>query len=119
MRHLYCAMRKYGVDKFKIILIEECKSLQEMKEKESYYCKYFNAYTDGYNMTTAGEANPMECYKSKKSHNDKMRSSEVRNKISATMKKVRANSKDNIYIYKDKNMKRISKSNLDNYLDKG
>ncbi len=115
-RAIYCAMRKYGVDNFKIELIEECSSYEDMVYKEAYYCKQLNAYTHGYNMTTAGEINPMECAKSKQSHDNKMRSEAVRSKISNSMKAVRARSKNHIYIHRGKEQKRIPPEKVADYL---
>ena len=40
-------------------------------------------------MTEAGETNPMDSIKSREAHDNKMRSAEVREKISKTMKIVR------------------------------
>ena len=119
MRHLYCAMRKYGVENFRIELIEECTSYTEMVEKEVYYCDKYNAYSNGYNMTTAGEVNPMECQKSKDSHDRKMRTPTVRNKISASMRDLRAKSDKKILIHLGKVGKRVSEKELPNYLEKG
>lgn len=118
-RHLYQAMRKYGVDKFHIELIEECCSFDDMVYKEAYYCEKYRAYTDGYNMTTGGEINPMECVKAKFSHDTKMRSLSVRSKISQTMKKVRAESDKNILIHKGEKGKRVNIQSLDSYLQDG
>lgn len=118
-RHIYCAMRKYGLEHFSIILLETYKSLSDVIKKEAYYCKKLNAYTDGYNMTTAGEVNPMDCAISKQSHDTIMRDPDVRLKISATMKKVRVESKDWIYIFKDRCEKRINPADLHFYLQQG
>lgn len=119
MRQLYCAMRKYGVENFHIELIEEYNNLEDMIAGEAYYCDFYDSYKNGYNMTTAGEINPMECSKSKMSHDLKMRSKAVKIKISNTMKQVRAKSKNHIYIHKDKQMKRIDPCLLDNYIKQG
>lgn len=118
-RHLYSAMRKYGANNFKIELIEECSTLDDMIEKEAYYCELLEAYTKGYNMTTAGETNPMECEKARASHKRKMQSAEVRSKISETMKRIRANSPKTISIHKGKIGKSISPEELDYYINNG
>ena len=112
-------MRKYGVENFHIELIQEYTTLEDMISGEAHYCEVYDAYNNGYNMTTAGEINPMECSKSKYSHDIKMRSSEVRNKISMKMKQIRADSKNYIYVHKDKKMKRIDPSLFDNYQKEG
>lgn len=118
-RHLYSAMRKYGVNNFKIELIEECSTLDEMIEKEAYYCELLEAYTKGYNMTTAGEINPMECKKAKASHRRKMQSEQVKSKISETMKLIRSTSTKTLLIRKGKEGKRISPDELTYYINNG
>lgn len=55
--HLYYAMRKYGIDKFNIQIIEEC-SDEELILKEAYWIQYYDSYKNGYNMTEGkGEGN--------------------------------------------------------------
>ena len=51
-RPLYAAMRKYGVEHFKIELIEET---ENPEEKEIYWSGYFDGYTQGYNATKGGD----------------------------------------------------------------
>ena len=57
-RRLYRAMRKHGVDKFKMVVIAE---LNELKDKdllfkvEKQYIKEFNSYWFGYNDTIGGK----------------------------------------------------------------
>lgn len=118
-RQIYAAMRKYGVEHFKIEPIYECDNLDELVQAEYTLCKQYRAYTDGYNMTEAGEINPMECEKAKETHNYRMKSIAVRSKISATMKKVREKSKNYIYIHKDKEQKRIDPSDLQTFINNG
>jgi len=65
------------------------------------------------------ENNPMMNNKIKVRHDEKMRSEEVRNKISKSMAKSRANSDKNIHITKGKLMKRISQIELESYLSDG
>lgn len=55
------AIRKYGPDNFLIEKIDEGQTLQELKEKEIYWVKYFNAYAfdennNGYNSTRGGDS---------------------------------------------------------------
>lgn len=54
------AIKKYGVDNFKIEQIEECMNEQEMKDKESYYILKYKSYLKniGYNLKTESE----ECF---------------------------------------------------------
>ena len=49
---LYNAMRKYGVEHFFIVLLEETDNLQE---REQYWIKYFDSYHNGYNATHGGD----------------------------------------------------------------
>lgn len=116
MRHLYVAMRKYGIENFSIEKLVDVSTIAELSELEAYYCAYYDTYRNGYNMTAGGEANPMDFEKSRESHKAKMRSPELRNKISATMKSVRAASANDIYIHKGNIQKRISSNLLDEYL---
>lgn len=54
------AIRKYGVENFICEQIEECKTQQELNNREQYWIKYYNSYIGdknswGYNMTKGGE----------------------------------------------------------------
>lgn len=51
---LYKAFRKYGINNFKFEILEECK-LEELKEKEVYWIKYYDTYNHGYNATPGGD----------------------------------------------------------------
>ena len=56
---LHAAMRKYGVDKFSIVEIEQCDN-ENLNEREKYWIEYFNSYNDksrGYNNTIGGDGN--------------------------------------------------------------
>lgn len=55
---LYFAFRKYGFDTFKIEILEECSTREELIEKEITYIEQYNSYHKGYNMTTGGEGVP-------------------------------------------------------------
>lgn len=46
---LYKDMRKYGIDKFKIRVIEECTS-ELLNEREAYWINEYNSYDNGYNI---------------------------------------------------------------------
>jgi hypothetical protein len=46
---LYAAIRKYGIDKFKIELLEVC-NISELHEKETHYIKTYDTITNGYNI---------------------------------------------------------------------
>lgn len=57
-RPLYRAMRKYGEDKFSAEIIDSAEDLEELKEKEKYWIKYYNSYGangKGYNATAGGD----------------------------------------------------------------
>lgn len=118
-RHLYVAMRKYGLENFIIEELCQCDCLEDLSDKEHYFCSKYDAYTDGYNMTEAGESNPMDCLKSRESHDIKMRSTEVREKISKTMKAVREQSKHHVYVHKGREQKRIDPKELEQHLSDG
>lgn len=52
---LYRAMRKHGIDKFHIEIIEECKQ-SELNDREIYWIKQYNSYGNtGYNATRGGK----------------------------------------------------------------
>lgn len=58
-RPLYNAMRKYGLDSFKIELLEEVSS-SEASEREQFYIKLYESFAPlgkGYNATRGGEGN--------------------------------------------------------------
>lgn len=48
------ALRKYGIEHFKIIVIEEC-NINNLNEKEIYYIDKYNSFKDGYNTTLGGD----------------------------------------------------------------
>lgn len=51
-RPLYAAIRKYGVENFTIELIEETNIPDE---RETYWIKFYDSYSKGYNATTGGD----------------------------------------------------------------
>ena len=52
---MHCAIRKYGVDNFKIEIIEECED-KDRFDKEHYYIIKFNSLEpNGYNFLASGE----------------------------------------------------------------
>ena len=53
-RPLYNAMQKYGVDHFKVELVEEC-SEDVLEEREKYWIEYYNSFKTGYNATIGGD----------------------------------------------------------------
>ena len=52
---LYRAMRKYGIEKFKIDLVEENIPVELLNQKEKDYINQYNSYYNGYNSTFGGE----------------------------------------------------------------
>jgi group I intron endonuclease len=50
--YLHRAMRKYGIDCFSILRIDEANTLQELNQKEIYW---INSLSPQYNMTKGGE----------------------------------------------------------------
>ena len=58
--YLYQSMRKYGINNFKIEIIEG--PISNYNEREKYWIAYYNTYLDktkGYNMTPGGEEPPI------------------------------------------------------------
>jgi group I intron endonuclease len=84
-RPLYRAINKYGIDNFKIRIIEECNT-DLLDERETYWIDSLETYRYGYNTTTGGE------------HPE--HSEETRNKISESMTNLSRSDewKDNISI---------------------
>ena len=58
-KYLYCAIRKYGVENFSMVVLEECKE-EELTEKEMFWIKQENTYFNGYNETIGGEIGNMQ-----------------------------------------------------------
>lgn len=54
-RPLYNAIILYGVEHFKISLIEECSNDREASLREQYWINYFNSFENGYNATIGGD----------------------------------------------------------------
>lgn len=90
---LYDAMRKYGWDKFDAEVIEVCSSLEALNARETYWIKYYNTVENGYNMYYGGDNNCMFVKEIAEKHDERMRTKEVREKISKTMKEYHATHK--------------------------
>ena len=54
-RPLYSAIRKYGIENFKIELIEDNLSDDLINEREIYWIKFYKTYYNGYNATIGGD----------------------------------------------------------------
>lgn len=52
---LYGAMKKYGIESFNFIIIEECAE-EELDEREIFWIAYYDTFKRGYNMTTGGQS---------------------------------------------------------------
>ena len=124
--HLYTAMNAYGKDKFSIELLEEAASQDELNEKEIYWINYYDSLNNGYNMKHGGQdENPMNSSIVKEKHDIKMRSEEVRTKISKAMSEYRNEhgfseahrqklseaAKNQVYFYKEDKVTHTHKNN--------
>lgn len=49
------AINKYGKNNFKIEVIEEAGSIEELIYLEKYYIKFYDSFGNGYNLTIGGE----------------------------------------------------------------
>jgi group I intron endonuclease len=52
---LHNAIKKNGIDSFKIEEIGNCVTDEEANEKEKYFINYYNSLNSGYNLTTGGD----------------------------------------------------------------
>lgn len=52
--YIYQSMRKYGIDNFKIEVVELC-PIEKLDEKEVYWISFYNTYHHGYNMNEGGK----------------------------------------------------------------
>lgn len=84
--HLYRAMRKYGWDKFHFEVIATAPDQDSLNDMEAYFINKYDSIANGYNMAPGGSVNTMYSSVVAKKHASKMRSVEVRNKISVSMK---------------------------------
>lgn len=55
--HLYNSMKKYGVENFKVEIIDFSDDVEELKEKEKFWIKFYNTRDDrcGYNISEGGD----------------------------------------------------------------
>lgn len=88
--HFYSAIRKYGEDNFEWEIICSASDKKTLNELETFYITKFDSIKNGYNMVDGGDNNIMDIESVKTKHDEKMRSAEVRAKISASMKRYRA-----------------------------
>lgn len=60
--HFYRALRYWGLDNFKIELIEQCVDYNMMLDREQYYIKKYDTVAKGYNSTYATSSPPTKYY---------------------------------------------------------
>ena len=85
--YFHCAIRKYGWENFDAVVIDTANSIDELNRLERYYIQYYHSDVDGYNLASGGDSNAMDSPKVREIHDKKMRSDEVRHKISESMKR--------------------------------
>jgi group I intron endonuclease len=51
---LYPAIQKYGISKFEFIPLEQCKTIEDLSEKERYYIEKYKSAIKGYNIAEGG-----------------------------------------------------------------
>ena len=88
--HFYSAIRKYGEDKFEWEIVCSANDKKTLNELETFYITKFDSIKNGYNMVDGGDNNIMDIEGVKTKHDIIMQSDEVRSKISASMKRYRA-----------------------------
>ena len=52
----YQAIRKYGIDNFKVEILELCEDIKKLDEKEIKYIEQFDTFKNGYNSTKGGQS---------------------------------------------------------------
>lgn len=103
--HFYRAIRKYGADNFDWEIICTVNNKQRLNELETYYITKYDSIKNGYNMIDGGDNNVMDLEGVKTKHDEIMQSKEVRDKISASMKKYRQE-----HPFTEEHRKRLSES---------
>ena len=53
-RPLYAAMRKYGIENFELLVVEECPDTI-VDEREIFWIEFYQSFKNGYNATKGGE----------------------------------------------------------------
>ena len=109
-RHLYNAMRKYGIDNFDFEEIDHADNIEDLNYLEAYYITQYDSVRKGYNMGYGGDNNVMFSDKVYQKHLERVRSEEIRNKVSAGMKKKIANGE----FFTDEHRKKLSQKALGN-----
>ena len=109
--HFYSAISKYGDDNFEWEIVCSTNDKRRLNELETFYIQKYDSIKHGYNMVDGGDNNIMDIESVKTKHDEKMRSLEVRNKISKTMKEKIARGE----LFTDVHRKRLSKSAIGNH----
>ena len=60
------AIRKHGIEHFRIEVIDIAETKEEVMRKEIYWIDYYDSYKNGYNLTIGGEGASLN-YKIKRS----------------------------------------------------
>ena len=60
-KQLRCAVKKYGIQNFKVELIETCDSMVSLNEREKFWIDYYNACENSlfYNIAQGGDGGPI------------------------------------------------------------
>jgi len=53
--YFHNAIKKYGIENFTLEIIDKACSVNELKEKEKYWIKFYNTRKQGYNLTDGGD----------------------------------------------------------------
>lgn len=85
-KYLWNAINKYGWDNFKVEMIEECNSDEELNERERYWISHYNAVESDefYNITEGGDGRSL--FGINNGMYGKNHSIEAKDKISNSMK---------------------------------
>ena len=61
-RHLYCSMRKYGIENFTIEQIDSADNIAKLGELERYYIEKYNSQNPsiGYNLSAGGQTSQLD-----------------------------------------------------------
>lgn len=109
-RHLYHSMNKYGIDNFIFEEIDKANNLDELNYLETKYIIEYDSVRNGYNMSYGGDNNIMFTDKTKRKHDNIMKSQKVRDKISKSMKEYRQN-----HPFTEEHRKKLSQSAMGNH----
>lgn len=103
---LHLAIKKYGEENFTVKLIEECNSEQELNEREIYWIEFYNATTSEnyYNISIGGDGGDTTSCNPNKNEIIQKRSNKLKGLIT---------------INNGVNHKRVSKNELNDFLQKG